>query len=434
MRIKKSGICILIAVLVFSFSMQGTHAFTPGLGNFVFIRSYDGSFGDVTEADWFFSPVCYAYRTGLVNGVSSTAYNPSGSITLAESIALACRLNRIYNTGYAAFEEGSPWYQVYIDYAEENGIKTDFPDYSRSAARSEFVEIIAGSVPDEAFEPLIRLPMNCIYDIPGDAEYRAEAYKLYEAGILEGSDERAGFYPDSDIKRSEAAAIAARVASRDQRSVSKLERYAREGKLDTGRGFALSGLPEYSGWPYVIVNNNIPSFSDEDISSSAYEYYGELDEKGRCTGAVANIGPELMPSAPRGSIGMIRPSGWQTVRYDGIIDGNYLYNRCHLIAYQLTGEGTNERNLITGTRYMNTTGMLRFEEEVAYYIKSTGNHVLYRSVPYFSGDELVARGIHIEALSVEDGGKGVCFNVFVFNVQPGIIINYKNGSSRASGE
>ena len=190
-------------------------------------------------------------------------------------------------------------------------------------------------------------------------------------------------------------------------------------------------VPVYSGDPYVVINDNEPSFSSEELESDSFESYGELDDLGRCTIAFANLSSELMPQGERGSIGQVKPSGWQTARYDSV-DGKYLYNRCHLIGWQLSGENANERNLITGTRYMNTEGMLPFENMVADHIKETDGHVLYRVTPIFVEDELVARGVQMEAYSIEDAGASICFNVFVYNVQPGIEIDYSDGSSRLS--
>lgn len=184
----------------------------------------------------------------------------------------------------------------------------------------------------------------------------------------------------------------------------------------------------YQGKAYTVINDNNPDFTESDMTTDSYETYGELDEFGRCTTAYANIGRDLMPTEKRGTIGEVKPSGWQTVKYDNV-DGNYLYNRCHLIGYQLTGENANEKNLITGTRYLNVEGMLPFENMVTDYIKETDNHVLYRVTPVFEGDNLVANGVHMEAKSVEDNGDGVLFNVFCFNVQPGISIDYSDGNS-----
>ena len=190
----------------------------------------------------------------------------------------------------------------------------------------------------------------------------------------------------------------------------------------------------YAGAPYAVLEDNVPRFTQEELTTQPFEEYSPLDWLGRCGVAYANICLELMPTQERGEIGQVRPSGWHTVRYDGVVDGNYLYNRCHLIGFQLAGENANEENLITGTRYMNVEGMLPFENQVADYVQETGNHVLYRVTPDFQGDNLVASGVQMEALSVEDGGAGVCFNVYVYNVQPGVVIDYATGESWLEGE
>ena len=193
-------------------------------------------------------------------------------------------------------------------------------------------------------------------------------------------------------------------------------------------------IPDYTDKVYVEINGNKAEFSDEDKKrTDAFEQYSDLDELGRCGVAYANICKELMPTEKRGSIGMIKPSGWQLAKYDSV-DGKYLYNRSHLIGFQLAGENANEKNLITGTRYFNVEGMLPFENEVAEYVKETNNHVLYRVTPVFKDTELVARGVKIEAYSVEDSGQGVEFNVFVYNVQPDITINYQDGTSSGNGQ
>lgn len=188
-------------------------------------------------------------------------------------------------------------------------------------------------------------------------------------------------------------------------------------------------IPEYSGNSYIQINHNVPEFSEEDLKRDSFETYSELDDLNRCGVAYAKVGIDTMPTEKRGSIGMVKPSGWHTIKYDNV-DGKYLYNRCHLIGYQLTGENANEKNLITCTRQMNTEGMLDFENEVAEYVKRTKNHVLYRVTPIFDGDNLVAKGVQIEAQSVEDNE--ISFNVFVYNVQEGITIDYKDGSSSLS--
>lgn len=196
-----------------------------------------------------------------------------------------------------------------------------------------------------------------------------------------------------------------------------------------GGTLSLEDIPEYSGVPYVEVNGNEPEFQEADMTQDAFEEYSDLDFRGRCGTAFANIGQELMPTKKRESISAVKPSGWKTAKYD-IVDGKYLYNRCHLIGYQLTAENANEKNLITGTRYMNVDGMLPFENMVADYVKETDYHVLYRVTPVFSDRDLVAEGVQMEAYSVEDEGDGICFNVFVYNVQPGIEIDYADGDSQ----
>lgn len=202
---------------------------------------------------------------------------------------------------------------------------------------------------------------------------------------------------------------------------------------DDGAQQALKDIPDKGETTYAVLNGNVPEFTEDEITTASFEEYAELDGLGRCGAAFACIGTDLMPTQERGAIGQVRPSGWHTVKYD-IVDGNYLYNRCHLIAYQLSGENANERNLITGTRYLNVEGMLPFEETVADYVRETDNHVMYRVTPYFDGDNLLAGGVQMEALSVEDDGAGVCFNVFVYNIQPGIEIDYASGESSLLAE
>ena len=196
-----------------------------------------------------------------------------------------------------------------------------------------------------------------------------------------------------------------------------------------------SNLPVYAGAPFVVINNNIPFFSATELSVVGYEKYANLDSLGRCGVAIASCGKEIMPAngEERGSISSITPSGWVQARYDGI-SGGYLWNRCHLIGWQLSAENANAKNLITGTRYMNVEGMLPFENMVADYIKETGNHVAYRVSPIFEGNNLVCSGVQIEAYSIEDNGDGVCFNVYCYNVQPGITINYLTGESSSESK
>jgi len=189
-------------------------------------------------------------------------------------------------------------------------------------------------------------------------------------------------------------------------------------------------VPAYSDSPFAVINDNMPLFTDAEKTTKAYEFFSELDDLGRCGYTMACVGRELMPTEDRESISHVKPSGWVQGQYD-FVDGRSLYNRCHLIGFQLTGENANKQNLITGTRYMNTEGMLPFENMVADFVKETGYHVLYRVTPIYQGNDLVASGVQMEAWSVEDQGEGICYHVYVYNVQPGVIIDYATGENRA---
>ncbi|KMW24765.1 DNA/RNA non-specific endonuclease [Intestinibacter bartlettii] len=204
---------------------------------------------------------------------------------------------------------------------------------------------------------------------------------------------------------------------------------------NSSSGIDLNSIPKYNGEEFVAINNNVPNFDDKDKTTTSFETYSPLDNLGRCGEAYANIGRDLMPTQKRGDISSVKPSGWINKKYDtSLVDGGYIYNRCHLIGHQLAGEDANKENLITGTRYFNVDGMLPFENMIADYVKETNNHVLYRVTPIYDGDDLVAKGVQMEAYSVEDDGEGVMFNVFVYNVQPGIEIDYATGESWLSSE
>jgi len=197
--------------------------------------------------------------------------------------------------------------------------------------------------------------------------------------------------------------------------------------------FSLGMISAYDGeHPYIEINGNVPFFDEDEITTTSFEEYSDLDDLGRCGCAYANICQELMPTEKRGDISQVKPSGWgHNNRYD-FVDGQYIWNRCHLIGFQLAGENANEKNLITGTRYLNIDGMLSFENEVADYVEQTGNHVLYRVTPVYVEDHPIADGVLMEGYSVEDDGKGVCFNVYAYNVQPGVEIDYRTGENWAS--
>lgn len=202
-----------------------------------------------------------------------------------------------------------------------------------------------------------------------------------------------------------------------------------QNKTSTEKSVSSDNIPDYSGKMTVVVDENQPDFTSKDLTKKSYESYSNLDSEGRCQTAQACVGKDIMPNEERGAIGMVKPSGWHTVKYSNV-DGKYLYNRCHLIAYQLTGENANRKNLITGTRSFNVDGMLPYEEMVGNYVRETGNHVLYRVTPVFEEDNLVAKGVEMEAMSVEDKGEDLKFHVFVYNVQDGIRIDYETGESR----
>lgn len=228
---------------------------------------------------------------------------------------------------------------------------------------------------------------------------------------------------------------AAQAQQNDNQAISpQAEQQVQAEEPETEEGFNLGNVPAYSGSPYAEVCGNEPQFTEAERARSGFEEYSDLDSLGRCGVAFALIGTETMPTEERGRIGEVKPSGWHTVRYNGVVEGNYLYNRCHLIGYQLAGENANPKNLITGTRYLNTKGMLPFEDEVADYVRGTSNHVLYRVTPVFKGSNLVANGVHMEALSIEDGGEGVSFNVYCYNVQPKVSIDYATGDSSLAEE
>lgn len=250
-------------------------------------------------------------------------------------------------------------------------------------------------------------------------------YDYYQTGNFDHTIETAGKLADYlQELPGQAAELGNRVAELGEQAEDFLDEIT--GNTGTGNVSTLAEIPEYTGEPYVTVNGNIPSFTKEEKNAKPYEFYSELDSLGRCGYAEAKISRELMPEQERGPIGSVRPSGWHTVKYDSI-DGRYLYNRSHLIGYQLTGENANERNLITGTRYLNVTGMLPWENQIADYVQETGDEVMYRVTPVFEGDDLLARGVQMEAESLRSDE--ICFNIFVFNVQPGIGIDYANGDS-----
>ena len=228
---------------------------------------------------------------------------------------------------------------------------------------------------------------------------------------------------DVDLALDIAWAVLEELENYDDAHSDALPEYVGEGAE------SIEEIPEFSDVAYVAVNGNVPFFLPEEITDESFEYYSELDDLGRCGVTMACIGTDIMPTEDRGEIGSVKPTGWHSVKYD-CVEGKYLYNRCHLIGFQLAGENANKKNLITGTRYLNIEGMLPFENLVADYVQETKNHVMYRVTPLFDGDNLVSHGVLMEGYSVEDEGEGVQFCVYAYNVQPGVIIDYTTGESR----
>lgn len=258
---------------------------------------------------------------------------------------------------------------------------------------------------------------------------------LFSAVTLTGCDSESTYEDTTEVvettEENQTQANETEEAITDNSETEKVNKPESVG--DDNSKAVLSEIPDYSGRPYVVINDNVPSFNKYELTVRGYETYASLDSLGRCGGAVASCGREIMPKPDeeRGSISSVKPSGWVQAQYD-CVSGKYLYNRCHLLGWQLSAENANKRNLITGTRYMNTEGMLPFENMVADYIRETGNHVAYRVTPIYDGTDLVASGVQMEAYSVEDDGEGICFNVYCYNVQPGVEIDYSTGRSWAS--
>lgn len=365
----------------------------------------------------------------MMIGDSDTTFNPSGNVTIAETATIAARLNKVYSANPVEFVSSLPWFQSYVNYDMDQGILDeatgfDIEKLNTVATRAEFADILSRALPDEAMSAVNTVSLEDIPDVDESTPYHTEILKMYQVGILIGSDEQGTFVPNTNIQRSAVAAIVNRLADPGQRKT-----YNSQPLPPTDTTFQLSSVPAYTGTAFVKVNNNIPYFQDTDLTVVAQTHLTELDSLGRCGVVWGCLGPETIAYGERGSIGMIKPSGWHTVRYDGIVDGNYLYNRCHLLMWKASSILDDNRNLITGTRYLNIEGMLPYEEELVDLIESTGFHVLYRVTPIFEGNNLVASGVLMEAKSVEDFGKGLQFCVYAYNVQPGIGIDYATGEN-----
>lgn len=387
----------------------------PGLTN---------KYTDVAEGTWYYEAVTYATKHHLVSGTSSTTFSPEEGMTRGQFIAGLRRAVGASNNDYKSsssvhftdVKSGSD-YEQSIYWAVTSGIAsgtgTDQFSPDQNLTRQEMAVIIQRAMDASSITVMDTVTAQEFNDASEIAPYAKEAVSsLQKKGLISG-DTSGNVYPTKVVTRAEGTTVLVRLM---QNATSKPD--------------SEMVIPEYSGSPYVELNGNIPDFTEyEKKNITPYERYSDLDALDRCGPAMACAGRELMPTEEREEIAEIRPSGWRAIRYDDLIEDGFLYNRCHLLGFQLTGENANERNLITGTRYMNIEGMLPFENEVAYYIRRTGNHVLYRVTPIFEGSNLVCSGVKMEAYSMEDRGQSVQFNVFVFNVQPGIVIDYSDGYS-----
>ena len=378
-------------------------------------------FTDV-ENRWYKSAIDYCYDRSFIAGISETEFGINTPVTRGMFITVLARIAGVdtgksanaVDTKFSDVERGR-YYTGAIKWASDNKIVNGISDTEfrpdTAIERQQLCTMLVNFAGFTGVSVYDKSPEIQFTDESNILKYAKEPVSVCQrAGIVNGYQTDGGyqFRPTNTATRAEAAQI--------------LYLFHRD--------FVVSvTLPAYSGSPYVELNSNKPEFSESELTAVSYERYAPLDSLGRCGTAIASIGLDLMPTEERDSISHITPTGWQSVQYDG----QYLYNRCHLIGFQLAGENANENNLITGTRYLNVEGMLPFENDVADYVENTGNHVAYRVTPHFEGDELVARGVQIEAYSIEDGGAGICFNVYCFNVQPGVVINYNDGTSRAEG-
>lgn len=386
-------------------------------------------FTDVYRSDYYYDAVAWALENGITTGTSRTAFSPETTCTRGQVVTFLWRLQgepEPAATGNS-FSDVSPaqYYCRAVQWAVENGITNGTSDIAFSpdavCTRAQVLTFLWRT--ENRPQPDGRSSLAGAYA----GQYYEQAVAWADTSELISGTGNAVFDPEGGCPRSEIVTYLYRFSLRNTGTGS-----AGYVKLtpESPSEFDLSDVPVYSGAPFVRMNGNCPYFSSENLSAEAYEMYGALDSLGRCTACVACVGTELMPDEPRGEIGQIRPTGWHTVKYD-CVDGKYLYNRCHLIGYQLTGENANPRNLITGTRYLNLN-MRDFENLVAEFAEDCGMHVLYRVTPVFKGENLVASGVLLEGMSVEDRGSSVRFCVFLYNVQPGIAIDYATGSSSES--
>ena len=377
------------------------------------------------------------YALGLFSGTGTSAdgspiYGLDRTLTRQEAITMILSLlgktQEARSMASAShFTDVDPWAQPYVEYAFQKGITAGVGPGLFGAHREV-----------SAAEYLTFLLLCLGYEQGTDFQWDESPVRTDWIGITRGEYAGGQSFTRADaVIVSERALHACRKGSDDTLAdtlglVTLDQDLALPAQVASSSwSFDLEDVPAYTGAPFVLLNAGIPEFSEEDLSLLSFERYGNLDALGRCTAAFACLSRDLMPEGERDAIGQIRPTGWHTVRYDDLIEDRYLYNRCHLIAFSLAGENANAKNLITGTRSMNIDGMSGFEARISNYLSHSDNHVLYRATPVFSGNDLLARGVHLEVLSEEDGGEGIMLNVFIYNVQPGIEIDYSTGESRA---
>lgn len=414
---QKLGACLLTVALTVSTICTGAFAWnTP--------TKVAHRFADISSSDWYCNAVQTVFDKGYMSGTSNTTFVPRGTTTRAAFV------QTLYNiAGRPPVNENNPfydvksgdWYYNAVLWASQNGITGGTSPTTFSPNVNVTREQIAVFLYADAGKPYTNGSLSDFADSSRVDSWAATAMRwAVQNGVISGSTSNGKRYlkPLDNAIRAETAAMLTNYTGGIENKPAAI----------SPTGFHYDDVPDYSTSAYAVVNNNTPFFTNSDKTTVSFERYSDLDWMGRCDEAYANVGVDLMPTEPRGDISSVKPTGWHSVKYD-IVDGKYLYNRCHLIGYQLTAENANKLNLITGTRYLNVQGMLDFENMVADYVKETKNHVLYRVTPVFEGDDAVANGVLMEAQSVEDNGAGITFCVYCYNVQPGIVVDYVTGDS-----
>ncbi len=416
---KKKLFSILLIIAVICSILPGAASAAPQK------ITVENPFYDVPQGTYYHDAVLWALDSNVTTGTSKTSFSPSATCTRGQVVtflwrALGCPEPTSSVNPFNDVKPGDYYYDAVLWAVEENvttgtSATTFSPVGTCTSAQVITFLWRANDKPSASgTSSLAQAHQNMYYT---DAVAWADTTKL-----MDGTG--SVFSPNAHSPRADIVTYLYRNAG----SPPVIEKQP----STSLNQFSPDMVPAYSGSAYVAINDNKPYFSSADYTVTAFETYSKLDSLGRCGTAYANICKEIMPTEERGEIGSVKPTGWQTAKYD-FIDGKYLYNRCHLIGFQLAGENANTKNLITGTRYLNIQGMLPFENMVHDYVCETNNHVLYRVTPVFSGNNLVATGVLMEGWSVEDGGDGICFCVFAYNVQPGVKIDYATGNNTSDG-